>query len=136
MLRGTLVGLLSLSLVASSFAAPVAIPFTGLSADIHMKRESLIPVISIKDVQFEVRDARPGQIEDAVKRDADPAKKGYGSKREAGPEPAKKGYGSRRREADPAKKGYGSKKREAEPAKKGYGSRKREAEPAKKGYGS
>ena len=37
----------SLSMVSSTFAAPVAIPYTGLTADIHMKKDKMFPVIAI-----------------------------------------------------------------------------------------
>jgi len=49
MFKSTIVALLSLSMAFSAYAAPIAIPFTGLSADIHMERRSF-PTIEVRAV--------------------------------------------------------------------------------------
>ena len=48
MLRGTLVAILSLALATNTYAAPVAIPFTGLAADVHVARDAIFPIIEIR----------------------------------------------------------------------------------------
>jgi hypothetical protein len=42
------VAALSLAAALNVIAAPIAIPFTGLSADLHMKRDSLFPVLEVR----------------------------------------------------------------------------------------
>ena len=48
MLKRTLLAMLSLSMATSICAAPIAIPFTGMTADVHMKKNSIVPIIAIR----------------------------------------------------------------------------------------
>ncbi|KIW04790.1 uncharacterized protein PV09_03977 [Verruconis gallopava] len=49
MFKGNFFTILSLTAAFGALAAPIAIPFTGLTADLHMKRGGIIPVLEIRD---------------------------------------------------------------------------------------